>query len=334
MATLIYSQMRFVNFIRVGKTAVLWSLNSTLVAIAIFWFTLKIPLGRFSKPVFLTIHLLAAVIISGIYVGLAFLSLHIYSDPVIVDFLKRMYPQLFQIGITGYVALAGWFYFLQYQKHSKEQAIREANLEKLSKEAELKALKTQINPHFLFNTLNSLNALVLKDPKRTREIITRLGNMLRYVLEGSESSTVSLAQELEFIKDYLTIEKARFGEKLKFFINVDKNLEEVQLPPIILQPLVENAIKHGVARQSAGGWIKINIRADRGNLTCQVIDNCGKLASPDKNLGLKVNRGLGLRNIRERLRYIFNDDFSLTIENNTPLGVTATVVFPVSPKRD
>jgi LytS/YehU family sensor histidine kinase len=107
-----------------------------------------------------------------------------------------MYPQLLQIGLTGYIAVAGWFYFLQYQKHSREQAVREANLQKLSGEAELKALKTLINPHFLFNTLNSLNALVIKDPKKTR-----------------------------------------MEEKLQFYVNVNKNLVEVRVPPIILQPL-------------------------------------------------------------------------------------------------
>jgi signal transduction histidine kinase len=333
VATITYSQMHWVSFIRVGKTAALWSLNSTLLAIGIFWLTLKVPLGRFSKPVFFTIHLLAAIICAGLSVGMAFLSLYIYADPVIVEYLRTMYPQLFQIGITGYIALAGWFYFLQYQKHSREQAVREANLQKLSREAELKALKTQINPHFLFNTLNSLNALVIKDPKKTREIITRLGNMLRYVLEGSESNFVPLRQEIEFVENYLAIEKTRLGEKLKFYVNVDKNLAEVRVPPIILQPLVENAIKHGVTKQTRGGWVRIDVKADKGNLKCQVTDNCGKLNPPEKNLNTNTNQGLGLRNIRERLKCIFNDDFSFNIENNTTEGVIATIVLPISPEK-
>ena len=332
-ATIIYSQMKWGLFIRVGKTAALFSLNSTIMAVLIFWLTLKVPLGRFSKPAFFTIHMLAAIIFIGLSIGLAFLSLYIYADPVVVRFLRAMYPQFFQIGSTGYIAIAGWFYFLQYQKQAREQAVREANLEKLTREAELKALKTQINPHFLFNTLNSLNALVIKDPKKTREIITRLGNMLRYVLEGSESNFVPLRREIEFVEDYLAIEKTRMGEKLKFYVNVDKNLLEVRVPPIILQPLVENAIKHGVAKKPGGGWVRIDVKEDKGNLKCQVIDNCGKLSPPDKNLNTNVNQGLGLRNIRERLRCIYHDDFSFNIENNTTLGVTAAIVFPMSPKK-
>lgn len=331
LATIIYSQLRWAYVIRVGKTAALLSLNSTLLAIVIFWITLKVPLGRFSKPVFFTIHLLAAIVVAGLSVGMAFLDFYIFADPVVVEYFRTMRHQFFQIWITGYIAAAGWFYFLQYQKHSREQAVREANLQKLSREAELKALKAQVNPHFLFNTLNSINALVIKDPKKTREMITRLGNMLRYVLDVSESDFVPLRREMEFVEDYLAIEKTRLGEKLQLYVNVDKNLMDVPVPPIILQPLVENAIKHGVAKQARGGWVRIDVKAEKGNLKYQVTDSGGKLSPPGKNLNVTLNQGLGLKNIRERLKCIFNDDFSFNIENNTPSGVVAAVVFPISP---
>jgi two-component system LytT family sensor kinase len=331
LATMIYSQMRWAYFIRVGKTAALWSLNSTLLAIVIFWITLKVPLGRFSKPVFFSVHLLAAIVVAGLSVGMVFLDFFIFADPVIVEYLHTMYPQFIQIWIIGYIAAAGWFYFLQYQKHSKEQVVREANLQKLSREAELKALKAQVNPHFLFNTLNSINALVIKDPKKTREMITRLGNMLRYVLDVSESDFVPLRQEMEFVEDYLAVEKTRLGEKLQLYVNVDKNLMDVPVPPIILQPLVENAVKHGVAKQTRGGRVKIDVSTEKGNLKYQVTNSGGILNTTDKNLNVTVNQGLGLRNIQERLKCIFNDDFSFNIKNNTPSGVIAAVVFPISP---
>jgi sensor histidine kinase YesM len=333
LATIIYSQMHWDYFLRVGKTAALWSVNSTLLAIGIFWLTLKVPLGRFSKPVFFTIHILAVITCSGLSLGMAFLEFYIYADPVVVKYLRTMYLQFFQIGIVGYIAVAGWFYFLQFQKYSREQAVREANLQKLTREAELKALKTQINPHFLFNTLNSINALVIKDPKKTREMINRLANMLRYVLDVSESDFVTLRQEMEFVEDYLIIEKTRLGEKLQLQVNVDKKpmLMDIQVPPIILQPLVENAIKHGVARQTRGGSVKIDVKAENENLKFQVTDSGSGFRSLDKELN--INQGLGLKNIRERLKCIFNNDFSFTIKNSSPSGVTAVIVIPISHKK-
>jgi sensor histidine kinase YesM len=327
VASIIYSELHWAYFFRVGKTAALWNLNATLLAFGVFWLTLRVPLGRFSKPVFFTIHLLAANICAGLSLGMAFLDLYIFADPVIVKYLNTMYTQFFSMGVTGYIALAGWFYFLQFQKYSKEQAVREANLQKLSREAELKALKAQINPHFLFNTLNSINALVIKDPKKTREMINRLANMLRYVLDSSESDFVTLQQEMEFVEDYLTIEKTRLGEKLQFHMDVDKKLLEIQVPPIILQPLVENAIKHGVAKHTSEGSVKINVKAENGNIKYQVTDSGGGLSPSIKELN--ENQGLGLMNIRERLKCLFNEDFSFNLKNNTPSGVIATIVFPI-----
>lgn len=327
VATLIYSNMRWHLFFRVAKTAALWNLNSTLIAFIIFWLTRKVPLDRFSKPVFFVFHFLAAVALSGASVGMAYLDLYIYADPAIVQYMEQMSWQFFHIGITGYIAVAGFFYFWQFHTQAKAQAVREADLRRMSREAELKALKAQINPHFLFNTLNSINALAAKDPQKTRDVVTRLAGMLRYVLEGSEQDFVPLKQEVAFVEDYLAIEKTRLGENIQVTVRVEEGLSEVQVPPIILQPLVENSVKHGVAKQTGGGSVSVEIKEAKGNLECTVIDSGGGLEAPENSSD--ETGGLGLKNIRERLRCVFGEAYSLTVENNTPAGVKATLVFPL-----
>lgn len=308
----------------------MWNLNSTFIAFVIFFITQKVPLERFSKPVFFTFHFFASIVLSGASVGMAYLDFYIYADPAIVKYMDQMSWQFFHIGITGYIAVAGFFYFWQYHRQAKAQAVREADLRRMSREAELKALKAQINPHFLFNTLNSINALAAKDPQQTRDVVTRLAGMLRYVLEGSEQDFVPLKQEMAFVEDYLAIEKTRLGERLRVTVRVDNGLADVQIPPIILQPLVENAVKHGVAKQTGAGSVHVDVKEERGNLKCTVIDSGGGFETPETPSDeTGETGGLGLKNIRERLRCIFGSEYSLTIQNNTPPGVKATLVFPL-----
>jgi LytS/YehU family sensor histidine kinase len=238
-----------------------------------------------------------------------------------------MYHQYFNIGVFIYAAVAGWIYTLRYHRQSKEQAVREADLKRMTREAELKALKAQINPHFLFNALNSVNSLMVKDPERAREMNAQLAGILRYALDGSEKEIVTLRQEMDFVEDYLGIEKIRLGNKLQIQINVGDGLMDIKVPPMTLQPIVENAIKHGIAGRAKGGSVSISAEVVNDKLKFQVHDTGIGIDNLENNAVFE--RGVGLRNTLERLKRLYDDNFSFSIQNNNPSGCIVTLCIPI-----
>jgi sensor histidine kinase YesM len=313
--------------VRVWKTAGLWYFNIVLMLPVILWISSRISFERFSKTVFFGFHGVMALGFAALWTVFAFLDLNIYEDPEIKRYLNRMYLQYFNIGIFIYAAVAGWIYTLQYHRRSKEQAVREADLKRMAREAELKALKAQINPHFLFNALNSVNSLMVKDPERAREMNAQLAGILRYALDGSEKEIVTLRQEMDFVEDYLGIEKIRLGNKLQIQINVGDGLMDIKVPPMTLQPIVENAIKHGIAGTAKGGSVSIRAEVVDDKLKFQVHDT-GPGFDARKNNAMH-ERGLGLRNTLEQLKRLYDDNFSFSIENNKPSGCIVTLCIPI-----
>ena len=204
--------------------------------------------------------------------------------------------------------------------------MREAELTRLAREAELRALKAQINPHFLFNTLNTVNSLARDDPEAARSVNARLASVFRYSLDGSESEFVTLGQELDFVRDCMEIEKARFGARLRFSIEVDESLLRLRVLPMILQPLVENAVKHGVAPRSAGGTVRVVAAAENGVLRCRVTDDGA--GTGGRGLADLLASGVGLRNVRERLEQIYGDRSSFTIDGDLQRGFAVELSFP------
>ena len=322
----IYAGMDWSLYLRVWKTAVLWYLNVAILTPVIYWAASRVSLERSPRLLFFLFHIFAGVIFAILWTVLAFVDLNIHPDPAINKYLNRMYLQYFNIGFFVYAAIAGWLYMVRYHHQSKLQVVREAELKRLAREAELKALKAQINPHFLFNALNSVNALVVKDPEAARAMNTRLGNILRYVLDSSEKNFVTLQQELDFVSDYLGIEKLRLGEKLSIQMNIDENLMGTRIPPMTLEPIVENAVKHGISRSADGGTITIDVRMVDQRLECRIRDTGGKMSSVEKESML--DRGVGLRNTLERLKRLYEDAFSYRIEMNSPSGCTVTLTVP------
>jgi hypothetical protein len=197
---------------------------------------------------------------------------------------------------------------------------RETALQLTLREAELRALQQQVNPHFLFNCLNSIRALVIEDPPRAQEMITRLANMLRYSLTRQMRETVPLASEMEIAADYIALETVRFEDRLRVRVDVDPAVRDWQVPPMLLPTLVENAVTHGVATAPSGGSIDIRAAGDAGALRLEV-SNSGGLGEPRAE-------ALGLANIRERLRLLYGDRASLTLGPGDPGWVVATVIVP------
>ncbi|OGL47458.1 MAG: hypothetical protein A2161_17150 [Candidatus Schekmanbacteria bacterium RBG_13_48_7] len=191
-------------------------------------------------------------------------------------------------------------------------------------------LKSQINPHFLFNTLNSIASLIRTNPEEARDIIVKLSSVLRTLLK-ERRNLVSVEEELDLIDKYLAIEKSRFGrDRLKVIQEIDPDSREILIPAMILQPLVENAIKHGISKKIGGGTIKIRIKKNEGYLFCEVVDDGVGTELKDENDML--DRGIGLNNIKERLKMVYGDRFRFHIDSNIDDGTDVRIEVPVKPE--
>lgn len=225
--------------------------------------------------------------------------------------------------VVGFPIIHGTESALRLYRQLRRREQLEERLRVMATEAELKALKAQINPHFFFNALNTIAALIHTDPALAEASVERLAQMFRYVLAGSERGQVALEEELAFVDDYLAIERARFGERLQVTREIDPRARSIPVPSLILQPLVENAIRHGhgddgridldIQVESAGEGVRITV-ADRG---------------PGMPAGYRIGGGPGhgLRNVDERLRKTYGS--GLKVEGNKPRGTTVAIRIPV-----
>jgi hypothetical protein len=237
--------------------------------------------------------------------------------------------------INGVLVFLGWF-CVYYIYHAFER-LRRLQLEQLQlassvKEAELRALKSQVNPHFLFNSLNSLRALIDEDAPRARESVTRLANMLRYSLQSGQQEIVPLEEEIRIVGDYLALEQIRHEDRLRVNWSVSDEARPLPLPPMLLQTLVENAVKYGISPRREGGEITISAAIEGDDLHIRV-SNPGDLASPSSVAAAKAgsSTGMGLRNASERLQLLFGDRARLSLTAGPAGCVTAHVLIPCEP---
>ena len=193
------------------------------------------------------------------------------------------------------------------------------------REAELRALEAQLDPHFLFNCLNSIRAMIAENPVVAQDMVTRLANILRYNLQRDPQHTVPLAREVEVVSDYLALESVRFEERLRVEVEIEPGAAEIPVPTMLLQTLVENALKHGIRPLPAGGELLIRARPRQDVLVIEV-ENSGRL--PDSG---SDGAGVGLRNARARLRLLYGGRAGLCLEGGANGRVQATVEIPIVP---
>ncbi len=214
----------------------------------------------------------------------------------------------------------GVHYFERYQRLEVEGL----RLAVVAKDAQLQALLSQVNPHFMFNCLNSLRGLIVEDPARAQSMVTELSNMLRYSLQSGRTETVPLETELEAVTAYLKLEAIRLEERLRVRIEVDPESLETRIPPMLLQTLVENGVKHGVARLPGGGEIRVASQVANRAVKIQV-QNSGQLGD-----GAGSTR-LGLDNARERLKLLYGNAASIVLRNYDQDSVVAEISIPLTP---
>jgi two-component system, LytTR family, sensor kinase len=192
-------------------------------------------------------------------------------------------------------------------------------------QARLAALSRQINPHFLFNTLNSVASLIRLDPDQARQVVYKLSKILRRLLRQQENLT-TLAEELSFIDDYLAIEMVRFGEKLRFVREVEPETLDMLVPSMLLQPIVENSIRHGLSSKVEGGTIRVRSRLSAGRLLITVEDD--GVGIPEEKLTNLFELGIGVSNVNERLQVLYGDDYKMWVDSRMGEGTTTGIDLP------
>ncbi|TXH27066.1 MAG: hypothetical protein E6Q96_06950 [Cyclobacteriaceae bacterium] len=225
-----------------------------------------------------------------------------------------------------YIITVAVYYIIRYFEHMQKREQEKGELALKNREMQLSLLKSQINPHFLFNTLNSINTLVGSSKEQARKVITQLSDIFRYALDSHGDKPVKLVQELDFIDNYIRIQQVRFGNRLKFVKQIDYTCLGIVIPPMILQPLVENSVKYGIAPKDEGGTIVVTVKRINQMIFFEVKDD--GLGINSKKIMDGNSSGVGIRNTDERLRSTFGPGSGLRIHSST-WGYSVSFFIPV-----
>lgn len=276
---------------------------------------LQLPTTQLIPKVLLSIVVMA-ITVYLVRIGISF-SLSLYSSEMmsIINILGNVTANIIILIIWSSV----YFAFHYFEKNTQS-----LKYEVAMNEMKLNQLKSQINPHFIFNALNSIRALVDEEPSKSKRAINHLSNILRSSLVLDKKRLTSLKEELDTTKDYLALESIRFEERLQTEFNIEPETQNVQVPPMMLQTLVENGIKHGISKLKKGGKVTVDAKIDLGRMILE-IRNTGHYH--DKRIN---GTGQGLRNTRQRLELIYGESAKLKIENESDNMVLTTVNIPLN----
>jgi LytS/YehU family sensor histidine kinase len=244
-----------------------------------------------------------------------------YKEEAKFELLGKMISNIF----TSFIYLFIWnciYFIYHYVSESRKNQFDNLKLEALVKSLELKTIKSHINPHFIFNALNSIRALIDEDPIRARQAVTGLSNILRSSMQSDQLEIITLEKELDIVKDYLALELIRFEDRLRVAYQIDEDTLDNPIPPMMLQTLVENAIKHGIGKQIGSGEIMISAQEQNNFYQLRVV-NTGKLDMQDGH------EGFGLQSTSNRLKLIFGDRASFQIIQLDETHVEAKAIIPL-----
>ena len=330
---LFFSSQIYVYFARTQRAvpvwrALAWQMSATLVfALStpmVLWLARRYPFGRAAWRRALAVHLLA-----GTAISIAWAVCHIFIDTTFGGSLQNLdpwnLPRVIFVNLDKEL-LVYWIVVVISHAVDYYQRYREGELR--ASQAQLQALKMQLHPHFLFNALHSISALVHTDPDAADKMIARLGDFLRLTLDTVAAQEVPLSQEIEFLNCYLEIERIRFRDRLTTSLDVDPQALECRVPNLILQPIVENAIRHGVAPRSAPGRVEVRAERKGGALRLQVKDNGRGLPENGAAVCATKGGGVGLSNTRSRLQQLYGGAFVFEIENDPAGGAVVTLEIP------
>ena len=296
-----------------------------LPGLAAPWIIQKLLLERFERSFKTTVIEILIFSLSGLLGTLIVLT--ILSGITNMNFLgsgRVIYVQLF-IGLGITLLIVASIYAVIFYREMMKKVIEAQQARELATQAELKALRAQINPHFLFNTLNSISSLIPVEPEKADRVTQKLADIFRYVLIASEKESVTLEEELRFIHNYLEIEKIRFGDRLVIQTSIQPETAALTVPSLILQPIVENALKHGISRKVGGGTLTIRSKEDQDSLIITIEDDGDGFSGNDKNTG---GLGIGLSNVDQRLKKTYGEQYGINIDHQPSQGAKVTLRLP------
>jgi signal transduction histidine kinase len=310
-----------------------WAYLFALATPLVLWAAAHMPLDRQNWLRNALLHLPISIVLAIALTALGRVVIWLkfsypLGRPLTLESVSRFVVANFSEAIGIYLLIALTSYAFNYYRRYRAGQLRTLQLEAQLSHAQLEALKMQLHPHFLFNTLHSISALLTKDSDAARRMITRLGDFLRMTLENSGAQRVTLQQEMEFLRCYLEIERIRFQDRLVTHLKVEPEVLDAKVPNLILQPIVENAIRHGITPRSTPGIIEIEAKHHNGSLRIQVRDNgpgIGNHRSPDT----LFRKGLGLANTETRLERLYGQTHSFDLENDPAGGLVVTLVIPL-----
>jgi two-component sensor histidine kinase len=299
----------------------------------VLWLGRRFPIDRGTWWRVLPIHLLASVLICAAhfavftYAGILFSPFGPPREPrpFLQMFVGRAMNQ-FHLDLLIYAATLGVSYAVSYYFRYREREFRASQLESQLAQAQLQTLKMQLQPHFLFNTLHGIAGLVRDNRNKAAvNMLAGLSDLLRYTLENAGKQEVPLKEELEFLELYLDIQQMRFSDRLQIEMLIEPETLDALVPNLILQPLVENAIRHGTSRRAASGTVGVIARRDNGSLRIQIYDDGPGLKRDD---GTKPVEGVGLSNTRARLTQLYGERQKFVLSERESGGVEAILVIP------
>jgi two-component system LytT family sensor kinase len=292
---------------------------------AILWLGLRFPLRRATLWPSLPVHIAAAAAAAALYAEiLVFVMERLVPQPpagigTVADWGVR-----FQFGLLAYSFILSWGLVHEYFTALREREVAVTRLEAELAQAQLRALKAQLQPHFLFNTLHAITVLIRHDTAAAGRMVMQLSDLLRMTLLDSDRQETTLEQELRFLRLYLEIEQTRFRDRLQVRWDIAPGLDDAAVPTLLLQPLVENALKHAVSTRSAGGRVVIGASRADGTLALSVADNGP--GPGDRDLGPRS--GIGIPSARGRLELLYGENHRFSFDRNAEGGVSVRVDIP------
>lgn len=279
----------------------------------------KLPISQLSIRVLIGIFIMTDILVAiNLPLDAAYFGDLVANSPILaLEYFINLFKPFLVWGLL--------YVFYHYSEEKSQREIEQIRLISSVKETEAKVLKAQMNPHFMFNALNSIRALILEDPAKAQLGITQLSNILRSSLVADRRKTVTLKEELKTIEDYLALEKVRYEERLQMKWDIATETLNVQVPPMMLQTLVENAIKHGVQKAIGWGFIEINTRLENHSLYIK-IRNTGQFVPHENH---SDSSGFGLKNTAQRLDILYGSESSFTIFQEDELTVCAEIKIPL-----
>ncbi|HEV2146194.1 MAG TPA: histidine kinase [Longimicrobiaceae bacterium] len=304
-----------------AATALAWAAT----ILGMFWLARRFPLVRGRVLQAVGVHLAAALLRALAWLPFsAFVSLYLVGEPPPFPWRRALVPVLYS-EVVSYVLVLGTIYAVQYYERLRDREMDAARLAGHLAEARLSSLKMQLNPHFLFNTLHSVSTLMHRDVEAADEMLARLSVLLRLSLQHHDTQEVTLQQEMEFLVPYLEIEQIRFRDRLTVRTHLARDTLAARVPHLILQPLVENAIRHGIAPRAGPGTVEVSVERVDGALRLVVQDDGVGVGASEGGRGT----GVGLSNTRARLQALYGEAHRFAVEPAPGGGTRVTVSIPM-----